>query len=62
MKLLSLRYQEHISCLMYRQRKLPDISDDGRPSMKLRNNSKIKFKKRISSLFEEPKGEGCESL
>ena len=46
MQLLSLCYPEHISCLMYRQSKLPGISDYGRPSMKLRNNPKIKFKKR----------------
>ena len=43
---LSLRYREHISCLMYRQSKLPGMLDHGRPSINLRSNAKIKFKKR----------------
>ena len=43
---LSLRYREHISCLMYRQSKLPGMLDHGRPTINLRSNAKIKFKKR----------------
>ena len=43
---MSLRYLEHISCLMYRQSKLPGMLDYGRPSKILRRSAKVKFKKR----------------
>ena len=42
---LFMRYKEHLNCIMYRYSKLSDKLEYTRPSIYLRSNKKVKFKK-----------------
>ena len=59
---LCLRYREHISCFMYRQSKKPGMLDLDRPTINLRSNKKVKFKKkskyRYTIYLKSPKVHG----
>ena len=59
---LCLRYREHISCFMYRQSKRTSILDSVRPTINLRSNKKVKFKKqskyRYTMYLKSPKMRG----
>ena len=59
---LCLRYREHISCFMYRQSKKPGMLDLDRPTINLRSNKKVKFKKkskyRYTIYLKSPKVRG----
>ena len=43
-KLIKLRWREHICCMMYPQSKNVDKLDYVRPTIRLRSNRKVKFK------------------
>ena len=59
---LCLRHREHVSCLMYRQSKIPGILDPVRPNINLRSNKKVKFKKeskyRYTMYLKSPRVRG----
>ena len=59
---LCLRYREHIGCFMYRQSKQVGMLDPTTPSINLRSNKKVKFKKcckrRYAMYMKSPKVRG----
>ena len=50
---LFMRYKEHLSCIMYRYSKLSDKLEYKRPSINLRSNKKVKFKKLRKRKYEQ---------
>ena len=50
---LSMRYREHLSCIMYRYSKLSDKLEYTRPSIYLRCNKKVQFKKFRKCKYEQ---------
>ena len=49
---LKLRWREHICCIMYRQSKLYNKLNHRRPSINLRSNRKVKFKKKLKRTYQ----------